>query len=546
MTNLPRITFGMIVLNGEPFVRYNLHALYPFAHQIIVVEGAITVARSLATADGHSTDGTLKTLRKFKAENDPEDKVVLVIAEDEGKPDGFWSEKDEMSQAYAHRATGDWLWQVDTDEFYLEKDMETILEMLASDPDIATVSFPFRQFWGGFDYVETGLWFIHKFPRVHRLFRWRPGYQYVSHRPPTVVDEKGRDLRALKWISDKQMRRMGIYLYHYSYVLPKQARQKVGYYTHVTWSHHYRDNERWLQESYFGLEDPYFIGEGGRISPQWLERYRGPHPAQIVQMRQDLNDGRLKEPLRPTEDIEKLLSSPLYALGRWILRVCLFIFWNARRLSVKLTDLMVCKWNWLYLMVNYGVPWDIELGEWAMSFRDLGVIAEEIAKKRVESISMVELGGGASTLVFSKILDKLGDRNKLVSFEAEMSWFVHIRDLLTENEMGDKYRVDHVPYLVCDGVNWFDKSRITKTIEKDRVDVLVVDAPPDTLGPLSRQPAIPFFLPFLRSNSTVFLHDAKRLGERTVIHEWKQYFTNYEFINTRKGLAIFRNPTFDG
>lgn len=27
----PRVTFGMIVLNGEPFVRYNLRALYRFA-----------------------------------------------------------------------------------------------------------------------------------------------------------------------------------------------------------------------------------------------------------------------------------------------------------------------------------------------------------------------------------------------------------------------------------------------------------------------------------------------------------------------------------
>ena len=35
----PRVTFGIIVLNGEPFTRYCLRSLYPFAHQIIVVEG---------------------------------------------------------------------------------------------------------------------------------------------------------------------------------------------------------------------------------------------------------------------------------------------------------------------------------------------------------------------------------------------------------------------------------------------------------------------------------------------------------------------------
>mgnify|MGYP006932098584 CR=1 FL=1 len=50
----PKITFGIIVLNGEPFTRYCIRALYPHAHQIIVVEGALEKARSIATPDGHS------------------------------------------------------------------------------------------------------------------------------------------------------------------------------------------------------------------------------------------------------------------------------------------------------------------------------------------------------------------------------------------------------------------------------------------------------------------------------------------------------------
>src|SRR3546814_9140868 len=60
----PRITFGMIVLNGEPFLRYNLRSLYPYAHQIIVAEGAAPGARNIATPQGHSRDGTLEVLRR--------------------------------------------------------------------------------------------------------------------------------------------------------------------------------------------------------------------------------------------------------------------------------------------------------------------------------------------------------------------------------------------------------------------------------------------------------------------------------------------------
>jgi len=49
----PKITFGMIVLNGEPFTRYNLRTLYPFAHEIIVVEGASPLAAHMATPAGY-------------------------------------------------------------------------------------------------------------------------------------------------------------------------------------------------------------------------------------------------------------------------------------------------------------------------------------------------------------------------------------------------------------------------------------------------------------------------------------------------------------
>jgi hypothetical protein len=86
----PRVTFGIIVLNGEPFTRHVLRSLYPFAHEIIVVEGSAPGGRNVATPQGHSSDGTLETLRRFQAEEDPAGKVSIVTAEDEGHPDGFW------------------------------------------------------------------------------------------------------------------------------------------------------------------------------------------------------------------------------------------------------------------------------------------------------------------------------------------------------------------------------------------------------------------------------------------------------------------------
>jgi hypothetical protein len=328
---MTHITFGIIALNAQPLLGYNLAALYPFAHEIIIVEGAARAAASLATPEGHSTDDTLAAIRHFQAEHDPEGKVQLVTAADEGFTDGFWPEKDEMSQAYARRATGDWLWQVDSDEFYREEDIHAVIQILATQPELGGISFPFHEFWGGFDVVTTGKWYLQEFTEVRRVFRWGPGYSYKSHRPPTVYDEQGCDLYARPWLDGRALRRRGIFMYHYSYVFPKQARQKVGYYSNVTWTQSFRDNETWFSESYQALQRPLFLGERGFPILQWLERYPGPHPEAIQRLRADLESGKLTEPQRPAADIERLLASPLYLLATRILRIIMPPYWAVRR-----------------------------------------------------------------------------------------------------------------------------------------------------------------------------------------------------------------------
>src|SRR5688572_24531949 len=190
MPSLPRVSFGMIVLNGEPFTRYSLRALYPFAHEIIVVEGAVPAAAGIATPDGHSRDGTLEALARFKAGEDPDDKLRIVTRE------GFWAEKDEMSQAYAERGTGDYLWQVDVDEFYRPDAMRAVLNLLCDEPGSTAVAFPMLTFWGAPRYVADGWYLRQGASEYHRLFKWGQGYNYVTHRAPTVIGAQGRDLRS--------------------------------------------------------------------------------------------------------------------------------------------------------------------------------------------------------------------------------------------------------------------------------------------------------------------------------------------------------------
>jgi hypothetical protein len=299
----PRISFGMIVLNGEPFVLYNLRALYPYAHQIILVEGAALGAAANATPDGHSTDSTLETLRRFKAEEDPENKLLIITRE------GFWPEKDEMSQAYALAATGDYLWQVDSDEFYLPQDIENVLNLLEANPSISAMSFQQITFWGAPKYTADS-WILRRgAAEYHRLFKWGKGYTYATHRPPTVLDEQGRNLREHHFVRSK------IRLFHYSLLFPKQVTEKSEYYASAAWSRR-KGAQNWADESFLKLKHPFHVHNLFQY-PSWLERYSGEHPPQVLAMWEAVSASEK----RPTADVEALLSSPYYRLMRPIVKL---------------------------------------------------------------------------------------------------------------------------------------------------------------------------------------------------------------------------------
>jgi len=303
---LPKISFGIIVLNGEPFTKYCLRSLYPFAYEIIVVEGACRGAESISTYDGHSIDGTLDALFQFKHREDPENKLRIVTK------DGFWSEKDEQSRAYASIATGDYLWQVDIDEFYKAKDIITILDMLNKDPDICAVSFKQLTFWGSFEYLVDS-WYLKRGAEIyHRLFKWGRGYTYITHRPPTVLNEKGQNLRELKYISGYDLAKEDIFLYHYSLVFPKQVKDKCQYYANARWAKRTKA-VKWFDANFMHLSNPYRVHNVYQY-PSWLFRFKGSHPEQIKELIKDIQQGFVSYKFRRNDDVEKLLNSKEYRI----------------------------------------------------------------------------------------------------------------------------------------------------------------------------------------------------------------------------------------
>ncbi len=348
-----KITFGIIVLNGEPFTRYCLRSLYPFAHEIIVVEGACEGAKNIATKEGHSRDGTLEILQIFKEKEDTENKIKIITAENEGHKNGFWpGEKNEMSQAYAKRATGNYLWQVDIDEFYKEKDMKKIIEILINKPNITAFSFKQISFWGGIEYFTDGFLFRSKknkywAERVPRLFKWGENYKYVTHRPATIHNEKNEDVKKLNWEKGNLTIKNKIFMYHYSLLFPKQVIEKCDYYQLANWNQNNKIIE-WAQNSYIKLNKPFKVHNVNEYQ-SWLERFKGEHPKQIVKMMEDIENNKINCELRKTEDIEKILKSFKYKFKKIILKYPYNYFKKIMDLKPKIKNLIMKKNNHKYI-----------------------------------------------------------------------------------------------------------------------------------------------------------------------------------------------------
>ena len=349
---ISRITYGMIVLNGEPFISYNLQSLYPFAHQIIVVEGATPSAAGVATKDGHSKDNTLNALRQFKNNEDYDDKLVIVTAETEGYSDGFWSEKDEMSQAYAKRATGNYLWQIDSDEFYKPNDISSILNMLKKDPSISEVSFRTLTFWGGLKYKVDGVLLLLGDQDFHRLFMWRTGFRYLTHRPPTIVDKYGENVINLHSISAEQLSKKGIFLYHYEYLFPNQVYNKAKYYANAPHCIGLRPDINWVDNYYMNLNNPFRVHNIVRWR-SWLEKYEGTHPPLVLKMIYDVLEGKFPEiKKRHTDDIDKLLNSKSYVLGIYLLKIVVPVLkiFNKLKLNFRSLSIRLKIWPFIQLL----------------------------------------------------------------------------------------------------------------------------------------------------------------------------------------------------
>ena len=118
----------------------------------------------------------------------------------------------------------DYLWAIDADEIFKPEDIEKTISVLKKrKPHV--VAFNMRTFVGGLDYYLTG---YERNYNVRRIFKYEPECIYITHRPPTLSTEKVENPIIIE--GKEMFEKYNVEFYHYSYVFPKQVKEKVEYY----------------------------------------------------------------------------------------------------------------------------------------------------------------------------------------------------------------------------------------------------------------------------------------------------------------------------
>jgi hypothetical protein len=296
-----KVTYVMNVLNGEPFIQYQLASIYPYAHEIVITEGAYGKFSHASTSDGHSTDKTLEIIANFP---DPEHKITLI------EHQGFWDERCEMCNGFMPAVTGDVIWQVDVDEFYLPHVHEYVSRLFDEDDALDLVSFRVREFFASPNYEVVGAVNALGLSDVRRVHRFEKGDRWITQRPPTLIDASGKLKPIRKEITAEEMFNTGMFIIHYTALFEKQFFDKFKFYRQM-WEG-IEQTDKWLNDTWYHFKNPLRLhGITGYAS--WIECYDGPCPPQVEQMIIDVRKGKYPGiTFRDNSDIKQYLQSPKY------------------------------------------------------------------------------------------------------------------------------------------------------------------------------------------------------------------------------------------
>jgi glycosyltransferase involved in cell wall biosynthesis/predicted O-methyltransferase YrrM len=239
------IHFFTIVLNGQPFIRYQIEIFkqLPFKWHWHIVEGVAKLKHDTGWSlklggyindeihhNGRSNDSTTEYLDEL-AQEYPDNITVYR------KPDGvFWDGKREMvNEPLLNIYEECLLWQIDVDELWTVEQILTGRQMFIENPDKTAAFYWCWYFVGEKIIISTRNCYAQN-PRQEwlRTWRYKPGAVWVAHEPPRLEEPlpngQWRDVASVNPFLHQETEKHGLVFQHFAYVTPEQLHFKEQYY----------------------------------------------------------------------------------------------------------------------------------------------------------------------------------------------------------------------------------------------------------------------------------------------------------------------------
>ena len=266
----------MICWNSEPYIKFAIKSILPFVDKLIIVCGAQAEFRDIKHDD---------TKRIVLKEQRKDDKITVLLNnfDDEAQQRNYY-----LKHIHEMIDKPDWLWIVDSDEFYTPQHAFILLNVAnrLKQSDMRAIIYPFRNFYGemphGFNYYKMNNTGMLKF------IKWNENLVY-HYREPQLLDNIGTDKLTTLW-EDKTFlyHTVDVECFHYGHVWSREQ------YTEKLLGSCLRDKHNpkkahlsslskekqieWIHGNY-----PWF--HDGWRKKMNLDVFQGQHPLEIMKMR---------------------------------------------------------------------------------------------------------------------------------------------------------------------------------------------------------------------------------------------------------------------
>lgn len=180
----------------------------------------------------------------------------------------------------------------------------------------------------------------------------------------------------------------------------------------------------------------------------------------------------------------------------------------------------------------------------SLRFHTLAVILNDILINNRRQI--IEFGSGISTLAIANLIKKNKLECNFISVEDNEEWFQYLKSFLTRNDLQKYVNIIFAPLkknsLALENNLWYSDEVLQNNISSDfKFSLAIIDGPAAWKPKirLSRYPAVPYLVNILSEESSIYLDDTNRKGEKEIMSLWNiKYKIKFEPINDTSAVSI--------